>query len=100
MMQLHRHANTFQVLRACLDVWKTSSAPPAERTVCYSWVEPKCRELFGTTFHQSVLEKLAESGHLSKADASRAGRRRYYKVNHPQMLEAICPRPAPNTGVC
>jgi hypothetical protein len=77
-----------QVLRACYDYWQAEFCEPAERTVCYAWVESRCRHLFGATFHPSLLERLVEQGHLEKAGCSRGGRRRYYRLTNPDRTAA------------
>ena len=74
-----------QVLWACQVFWLTEPVPVGERTVCFSWVEPKYMERFGKTFHQSVLGKLADLGYLERDDDSRGGHRRYYRLKDPQL---------------
>ncbi len=78
-----------QVLRACHDYWAAEVCEPCERTVCYAWVESRCRHLFGATVHPSVLERLVEQGHLERVGDSRGGRRRYYRLTNPERTAAV-----------
>jgi len=78
-----------QILWACLKYWETELLAPEERSVCYSWVERLYRDRFGRTFHQSKLEQLAELGLLEKADTSRGGNRRYYRIPDPSRIRSI-----------
>jgi hypothetical protein len=69
-----------RILWACLAYWNTETLAPEERLVCYSWVVRPHLERFRETFHQSKLEELARLGFLEKADTSRGGNRRYYRI--------------------
>ena len=78
-----------QILWACLKYWETEPLAPEERSVCYSWVERLYRNRFGQTFHQSKLDQLAQSGFLEKADTSRGGNRRYYRIPDANRLRTL-----------
>ncbi len=75
-----------RVLSACVAYWNTMQAPSDERTICYSSVVRRYKNMFGGTFHQSRLQQLARLGLLTKDDTSRGGNRRYYKINDPTQL--------------
>jgi hypothetical protein len=78
-----------RILWACLTYWGTEPNPLNERAVCYSWVAQCYKNKFGGTFHQSRLERLARLGLLTKADTSRGGNRRYYRINDPAQVAEI-----------
>lgn len=78
-----------QVLWACYQYWAAEITPPHERTVCYSWVIRPYEKKFGTRFHQSRLQCLAEIGFLKQEDTSRSGNRRYYTVACPYQVNEL-----------
>lgn len=79
-----------RVLWACYRYWQSSdSLPPHERTICYSWVSRVYEDAFGTKFHQSKLGRLAKLGFLERAEASRGGSRRYYRLVDPDRVNAL-----------
>jgi hypothetical protein len=54
-------------------------APP-DGAICFEWLRPVYRELFGSDLHQSKLIALSNRGLLGKNDSTRAGARRYYTL--------------------
>lgn len=75
-----------RIIWACYQYWATEPTKPEDRVVCYSWVLRLYRTKFGRSFHQSKLEHLARLGILEKADTSRGGTRRYYRITDPAFL--------------
>lgn len=54
-------------------------APP-DGAICFEWMRPVYRELFGGELHQSKLNALANRGLLCRNDSTRGGNRRYYTL--------------------
>jgi hypothetical protein len=52
-------------------------APP-DGAICFEWLRPVYRELFGIDLHPSKLIALANRGLLRRNDSTRGGARRYY----------------------
>jgi hypothetical protein len=75
-----------RILWACITYWDLEQVPLEDRTVCYSWVARCYQNMFGRTFHQSKLQRLARLGLLTKDDTSRGGSRRYYRIKEPAQL--------------
>jgi hypothetical protein len=78
-----------RILWACLAYWDAETLAPEERLICYSWVVRPHLERFRETFHQSKLEELARLGLLEKADTSRGGNRRYYRIVEPAQVRGL-----------
>jgi hypothetical protein len=78
-----------RILWACLAYWDTEILVSEERLVCYSWVVRPYLERFRETFHQSKLEELARLGLLEKADTSRGGNRRYYRIPEADRVRGL-----------
>lgn len=74
-----------KVLASCLDCLKES----ALGEICHRWVEPRFRERFGGTFHQSILKELAALGYLNEGDLVRGKHRRYYTIPDPKKCEVL-----------
>jgi hypothetical protein len=78
-----------QVLWACYDSWERQSGPEQRRVICYTWIVSRHRDRFGARFHQAKLSVLARTGLLEKAGVSRGGRRRYYRLPRPRVVESV-----------
>ncbi len=78
-----------RVLWACYEYWRLEDLPPDERAVCYSWVFDLYEDRFDERFHQSNLSRLEKLGFLEKAESSRSGHRRYYKISNPEFLRGL-----------
>jgi hypothetical protein len=77
-----------QVLSACFDYWSREQLPEADRVICFAWVARVYRERFGLDLSRAKFDRLAALGLLEKADSSRGGRRRYYRVPEPAAIRA------------
>jgi len=86
-VQIDREAQ--RVLWACLEYWKAIPIPPEERMICYKWVIDPYQKRFGTGFHQSVLNRLAQEGFLYKKHSANGGSKRYYGIVDPTGLEEL-----------
>ena len=92
-------ATVRQVLRACFDYWQADDCEPAERTVCYAWVESRCRHLFGTTFPPSLLDRLAERGHLVRVASPSGEDPPFYALRSPERMAALAPARRPRATI-
>ena len=59
-----------------------------QRVVCCSWADRIHRSDYGRGLHNGRLRQLARLGLLAKADASRGGSRRYYRLTDAGLHEA------------
>jgi restriction system protein len=78
-----------QILQACYECWSRESVPPDQRAVCHSWIAGPYEKLFGKTFHQGRLRKLARLGLLKEDYTTRGGHRRYYKIQDPARVAEL-----------
>lgn len=78
-----------RVLWACYEYWRLEDLQPDERAVCYSWVVDLYEDRFDKRFHQSKLSRLEKLRFLEKAELSRSGHRRYYKISNPEFLRDL-----------
>ncbi len=85
--KLEGHPELRRVLWACYEYWRGESMPEEERSICYSWVIEPFRQRFGGSFHPSKLRQLARLGFLEPEEASRGGKRRYYRLTDPKQIE-------------
>jgi hypothetical protein len=85
-----------QVAWACFDYWSREKLSIDQRAICYKWVERTYKARFGDTFHQSKLGQLERLGILVKGDTSRAGHRRYYRINDPARVAEFLKTCNPN----
>lgn len=53
---------------------------PPDGAICFEWLRPIYRELFGGDLHPSKLIALANRGLLCRDDLTRGGGRRYYTL--------------------
>ena len=75
-------------LWACHTYTLSESHLPAEqRLVCFSWVQRIYESEFGQALHNAHLRQLAALGLLEKADTSRQGNRRYYRLTSAGLEE-------------
>lgn len=64
-----------QVLNVCREYGKGSQG-----MICYKWISKTYLDKYKTSFHQSLLHRLAKLGYLTVENAVRGGTRRYYTV--------------------
>jgi hypothetical protein len=78
-----------RVLWAAFNYWNNEELPAGERAICYNWVLGPHKERFHTTFHHSRLLQLEKLGLLQKAELSRGGGRRYYRIIDAKRIESL-----------
>jgi hypothetical protein len=71
--------------------------PADQRIVCFSWVQRIYQREFGQALHNGHLRQLATLGLLERADTSRQGNRRYYRLTSAGLEEARRVEGAPST---
>jgi hypothetical protein len=82
-------ADLNQVLCAYYEYWHTIDLPEHEREVCYTWILPVYRRMFGGSFHQSKLQRLVDLAFLIPGYSARGGNRRYYRLADPQAVHDL-----------
>jgi hypothetical protein len=86
-MSLESEPELQRVLWACYKYWQDESPKHIDdKVICYSWILDIFEKRFGSRFHQSRLQTLANFGFLQKDTTSRHGGRRYYKVIAPEQV--------------
>ncbi len=80
---------TRRVLWACYEYWATEPLPVDERVICFKWVKRRFESRFGTKLTRREFDRAAKSGLLAKADTSRGGDRRYYRLVDPEQLRQV-----------
>lgn len=88
-VDMNLDAESLKILCAYFEYWETIALPEADREVCYRWVASTYRNLFGGTFHQSGLRRLAKLGILIPSDSADGGNRRYYKLANPEVARNL-----------
>jgi len=84
------------VLAAYYEYWSNIDQPTDQRQVCFSWIEPIHRRMFGDTFHNTKLQRLVDLGILTLGDTARGGSRRYYRLADPQAVHDLFAEAAPS----
>jgi len=78
-----------RVLMICHEYWSTEPVPVPDRVICYKWISRPYEARFGAKLTRAAFDRVARSGFLEKADTSRGGHRRYYRVTKPTELAHI-----------
>jgi hypothetical protein len=78
-----------RVLWAAVDYWNREEQPVDERVICYKWVLGVYKSRFRGSFHHSKLLQLEKLGFFQKADVSRDGSRRYYRIADVRRVESL-----------
>ena len=75
------------ILWACNEYY--SNITSDEKQICHNWINKTYKKRFGIEFHQSKLIILSKLGYLKSVDASRGGKRVYYKIVSPRKPNDI-----------
>lgn len=80
---------TLRVLCACYEYWATEPLPIEDRVICFRWIKRGFESRFGVELTRREFDLAAKSGLLVKADTSRGGNRRYYRLVDPDQLRQL-----------
>ena len=78
-----------RTLRVAYDYWESEPTAINDRVICFAWVRNSYRRRFGIEITRAQFERLWRLGFLEKADDSRGGQRRYYRLCEPDGIARL-----------
>ena len=81
-----------RALQASYEYWSGEDQPVEQRLICFRWIKNRCRARFGMALTRAQFDRLWRLGLLEKADTSRGGDRRYYRLCDPEAIRCLVER--------